>query len=332
MVEASLTDQLQKAIGEDKSIFEGSEQEPVVAEEQQELSAEAEELEDAELDEEAAEGEETEEEIRSIADLAKVNGWDVDELYALEVAMPDGEQPLKLGEVKNAVIEERRKAAQLEKQAQEQQALLAQTQQYAQQATQQDARVHQLATQMQMIDVYLNSQELKAIEQQDPGRAAALMARANQQKQKLAGEQQQIYAQSQQAQTQMRQMELQRGAQYLHEHIPEWRDEKVAATEKREIAEAMQAAGYNPQYVSQANNPLEIAAWRELLQYRKQAAGGKEALKQVQASPKRSLRAARMKQGTANQLKKSKLAARAKKTGRKQDILAAARAITGARK
>lgn len=278
---------------------------------------------EGEIQEIAEEGSQEEHDIRSIADLAEANEWDVEDLYALEIAMPDQDDPIPIGKVKDEITQMRRDREELVKNLEQHAQQLQQVQAQAVQSQQADQHVAQMAGQISVLQGFLESPELQKLKEADPGGAALKVQEVNQMinglSQQVQGYQQNLYQQ----QEMQRQQQLMGGEQYLRQQIPEWSDPQVEKTEKQAVAQAFLKAGYSQQDVSQMSDPRAVMLVRELVRLRQQVGAGKQAAKQVRQSAKRSLRGGRLSKGAGKQA----AVQRAKKTGSKADITAAARAI-----
>jgi len=304
-----------------EQLAEALENDPVETEESADAVGENEETQD-EFAEEEAGGE-----IHNLADLARENEWDVDELYALEVEMPDGAEPVALGKVKDEITNVRRQAATLQQKVQEQSAMLQQAQAAQQQGQQVDQAVMQAQGEVQALNMQAQSVNWQELEKEDPGKAALMRQKFSE---AIGVAQQKVgYAeqQSQQRNAYQSQQQLAQGQQYLHQHIPEWNDAGVAKTERQEIAQMLVNEGYNPNDVGRIADPIAVKLARELVSLRKQVAGGRKAAEQVRQSPQKSLRGGKL--GNKSLTRERKLTERAKSTGSKNDTLAAARAILG---
>ena len=271
----------------------------------------------------AEEVDQEEHDIRSLADLAEANEWDIDELYQLEIAMPDSDDPIPIGKVKDEITQMRRERETLVKNLEQHAQQLQEVQAQAVQAQQADQHVAQMVGQISVLQGYLSSPELQKLKDADPGGAALKVQEVNQMinqlGQQVQGYQQNLY-QQQQAQ---RQQQLMGGEQYLRQQIPEWADATVEKAEKQAVAQAFLEAGYSQADVAQMSDPRAVLMVRELVQLRRQLGAGKQAAKQVRQSAKRSLRGGRLSKGAGKQA----AVQRAKKTGSRDDITAAARAI-----
>jgi hypothetical protein len=317
----NLTAQLQEVLGENLNAAVEDEAGTGDENHREDLLAEDENL------DEAVEGDvESEDDgvIRTIADLAEANEWDAEDLYALEVSFRDDDKPLPIGQLKDEIERTRRERNELAQRMQVQQQQMAELQQMAQGQQGQDAQVMQMHGQYRVLEGYLSSPELAQLKTKDPG-AAALKV---QEVQQLMGNIQNQMAQYQQNQMAMqqhfRQQSIAEGQQVLRQHIPEWSDPKVEQAEKRGIAQVFLDAGYNEQEVAGLTDPKAVMIARELMHLRALHSAGKKAVKQVKASPKRSLKGGRLGKSKTGA---NRLAERARQTGNKRDVTHAARAL-----
>ena len=264
-------------------------------------------------------------EIRTLSDLIEANGWDAEELYSLEMAMPDSEEAIPLGKLKDELTTARRERESLVQGIEERDRQLQMAQAQAQNAVPYDQNMMQMQGQINVLQGFLQSPDYANLKKEDPG-AAALKAQEIQQAMGGLQQQMQQYQQQQQQQTAaQRQQNLAQASQYLSEQIPEWRDPAVARAEKQEITKAIMDAGYTAADLTGLSDPRVVMLMRELVSLRRQVGAGKVAGQAVRQSPKASLRGGRIKGGG----KKAQINAinKAKKTGSKQDVLAAQRAV-----
>jgi len=264
-------------------------------------------------------------EIRTLSDLIEANGWDAEELYSLEMAMPDSEEAIPLGKLKDELTTARRERESLVQGIEERDRQLQMAQAQAQNAVPYDQNMMQMQGQINVLQGFLQSPDYANLKKEDPG-AAALKAQEIQQAMGGLQQQMQQYQMQQQQQTAaQRQQNLAQASQYLSEQIPEWRDPAVARAEKQEITKAIMDAGYTAADLTGLSDPRVVMLMRELVSLRRQVGAGKVAGQAVRQSPKASLRGGRIKGGG----KKAQINAinKAKKTGSKQDVLAAQRAV-----
>ena len=270
-----------------------------------------------------AEGTDDEGEIRTLADLAEANGWDAEELYALEMAMPDSDTPIPLGKLKDEITTGRRERESLQQSVQEQARQLEMVQAQAQNNAMADQQMVNMQGQINVLGGFLQSPEFEALKKQDPGAAALKSQEVQQHMGNLSNQMQQYQYQMQQQQSYAQQQTLEGGQQYLHQAIPEWSNPEVESAEKLEIAHAFIDSGYNQNDVAAMADPRAVMMVRELVQLRKQLGAGKKAVTQVRQSEKRSLRGGKLHKVS----NKSNLVKRAKTTGSRNDVTAAAKAI-----
>lgn len=294
-----------------------------------ELEADDGSQEEAGASEEIAEGSEAEG-FTTLEEVLTDAEWSQEDFYNLKMKSPLSGEEVTLQEWKDAGTAAQRDAEALQRKYDQQAEQMRQMQQQTQVAQQQDQTLMQMQGQSQAIDAYLQSPEYAQLKVDDPGQAALRGQEALNFKAKIQQQAQQHSYQQQQQRQQADMQRQQRGAEYLVQHIPEWRDEAVKKEEQRVIAEAFQGAGYTQQDISSLSDPRAVMLVRELVSLRKQVAGGKVAAEKVRQTPKRSLRTGRFVNGGA----KKRTVDRAKQTGSRADTMAAARAIyeSGARK
>lgn len=154
---------------------------------------------------------------------------------------------------------------------------------------------------------------------QQEGRVAQLQA--------VQAEQQRMHQIAQTKQQQMQQSYLEQQRHVLPDIIPEWRDNKVAATEATQIRDFLINEGFTEQDVSGMSNATLVKLARKAMLYDR----GETRANEVKAKPKKP-RTKTLKSGSrASQPKRVSAAQeaqnRARKTGRVNDAAAAIKAI-----
>lgn len=107
-----------------------------------------------------------------------------------------------------------------------------------------------------------------------------------QQLQHVLGERQRVEQMTAQQQQQMQQQTLAQAREKLTEMLPEWRDEKVAAKEKKAVADHLRAIGYAPQEISAAADPRALVMARESWLYRQMMANRPTVEQRIAQAPK----------------------------------------------
>jgi hypothetical protein len=107
-----------------------------------------------------------------------------------------------------------------------------------------------------------------------------------QQLQHVFGEQQRVQQQMQQQGEAQRQQHLATAAQYLQELVPEWRDGKRAAKEKRAVAEHLRTRGYSDAEIAQAADPRAVAMALDAMRYRELVANKPAVDERLKAAPR----------------------------------------------
>lgn len=151
------------------------------------------------------------------------------------------------------------------------------------------------------------------------GRVAQLQA--------VQAEQQRMQQIEAQKHEQMQQSYLEQQRQILPDIIPEWRDNKVAATEATQIRDFLLGEGFSEQDVSGMSNATLVKLARKAMLYDR----GETRANEVKAKPKKP-RTKTLKSGSrASQPKRTSAAQeaqnRARKTGRVNDAAAAIKAL-----
>lgn len=109
---------------------------------------------------------------------------------------------------------------------------------------------------------------------------------AAQQLQAIFGEKAEIEKQQRKDFEAQQQQQLQHAAQYLQELVPEWRDAKRAASEKRKVAEHLRSRGYSDAEIAQAADPRAIAMALDAMRYRELVANKPKVDESLKAAPR----------------------------------------------
>lgn len=279
----------------------------------------------------------TAEEIRTIAELASVLEVEPEFLYGLKLNLsekgPDG-QPvsLSLGEVKDKLQEYERGRSEVEQQRsrleQERQLIMQQAQQLfaGGQRLQQDlidAKAH-----IQAVIAQRDSIDWKEFERLDPGRAALERQRYSELLQEAGANYQRVAQITQRQAAAVDVGYRQMHDQKLLEHVPEWRDREVAIKEANAIGEwAAKRYGYTPEDLSFAVDWQHRDILRKAYLYDSMQARAAETRQHVQQAPRVLKPGAGIPRTQIQSQKLSALKERARNTGKKDDQIAAARAI-----
>lgn len=277
------------------------------------------------------------EEIRTIAELAKVLEVEPEFLYGLEFNLgemgPDG-QPvgIKLGELKDKLQGYERSRSEVERQreklAAERQLLMRQAQEVFQGGQRLQQELIDARASIQAIVTQRDSIDWKEFERLDPGRAALERQRYAEALQNAGAN----YQRTQQALTQQSAVveANYRAAQdqELLKAIPEWRDRETALKEANAIGEwAARKYGYTPEDLRYAVNWEHRDILRKAYLYDSLQAKAQETQKHVQQAPRVLKPGAGIPRSQLQASKLNALKEQAQRTGKKSDQLAAARAI-----
>lgn len=107
-----------------------------------------------------------------------------------------------------------------------------------------------------------------------------------QQLQHVMAEQQRVQQQMQQQTEAQRQQMMARAAEQLVEYVPEWKDSKKAAAEKRAVAEHLRTRGYSDAEIAQAADPRAIAMALDAMRYRELMASKPSVDQRIKSAPK----------------------------------------------
>ena len=277
------------------------------------------------------------EEIRSIAELATALEVEPEFLYGLEFNLgemgPDGKPvSIKLGELKDRLQGYERERGEISKQREQ---LTHERQQFLQQA--QELLNGGQRMQQQLIDARARIQAVIAqrdsidwgeFEKLDPGRAALERQRydrllqeagqAFQQTQVQLAHHAQVFSQNYRAEQD----------QQLLKIVPEWRDREVAIREANAIGNwAAKTYGYSPQDLTAAVDANHRDILRKAWLYDELKAKTDTTKRQVQQAPRTLTPGRGLPAGGLQANKLKALKDRARATGKKEDQVAAGRAI-----
>ena len=204
-------------------------------------------------------------EIRTIADLAAANEWDPADLYALEVAMPSGQQPIKLGQMKDELIKARQETQALQQQVQQHQQMVGELQQQVGVSQQVDHVLQEIGGRINALQSYLEGETMQKLREENPGLAASKYQEVQQAIQQLTAEGDKYLGERRQME-QVRDQEALRGmVHYIGEKIPEWRDPALVKRERPGIESLFNAYGYSPQEIAMLRDPRALHMARDLM-------------------------------------------------------------------
>lgn len=268
-------------------------------------------------------------EIRTLAELSEQIEVEPDYIYSLEIGMGAGNDPVKLGDLKDKY---QQKLQQESLWLKEKEALTQQVQQtqHMQSTAQQISKDMQTALSTKLaLEQQYNSTNWKELEETDPGQAALYQQKLQAAHGQVMAQYQQAEIQHQQVMQQAQQNALVQANQKLLQDIPEWNDATVRQTEVGDLTNTAKQFGFTDQDMSGISDPRVVMLLRRLTQLEKQAKISSEAVKRVQKAPKVLKGAGRKapKVNNADQLiKKAKNAPRSVKRNAELD---AVRAILG---
>lgn len=275
--------------------------------------------------------------IEDLSQLAEAIGVEPEWLYNLRIPMPEGGDPITLGEYKDIISQKgkvvgdeqrlayERNLFEQERQQfqQEREQSLQQLQQLPDAVMQAEARVQALAQQYQTTD-------WSSLEQTDPGRAALAKQNMSAAFQQAQQEAQTLRYQFQQAQQNLENERRTAEEQKLLMNIESWRDPTIRTAEMNDIATLMVEYDYTPQEAQKLIDSRAIRMMHDYLKIRKQVGTANANAKQVRKVPK-ALRPAghgKPKPGKLTELQQTLNAA---KTGnRKQKVSAVSQLLNAA--
>jgi len=251
--------------------------------------------------------------LNELADQTEIS---LEELYSLNVKMPDGEDPIKLGDLKNKYTEQKRENTKLSEQINN---TTAQAQQ-AQQISTEKATVYGQLAELQRQGQLINWKEL---EDSDPGQAALQKQKYNEAIGTLNSRLHQIDTYEKQVSNN----QLQQAASQTLQLIPEWSNQETRLNDVREIESSLLNEGYSHQEISSIRDPRALKLFKELIGLRKQNKDANKLVDKVRKAPKPLRNSSRNSVNKKNNTQT--LVKKARNTGHKNDELAAAKAVLG---
>jgi hypothetical protein len=174
------------------------------------------------------------------------------------------------------------------------------------------------------INKEFNDVDWQRFESEQPGEAALARQKMMEQHQQAQGQIMRV----KEHEAQSARENIQAMSSKLIELVPEWKDAEVRGTEQGEIRGALIEAGYTPNMLANAQDPIAISLVRELLQLRKQVSGANDEVARVRKAPKVLRNSSGRFAAKANQQALDAVA-QAKKSPTKHSELAAAKALLG---
>lgn len=233
-----------------------------------ELEQEAESQED---DEAEATGDEGEVDIEDLSQLAAAIGVENEWLYNLKIPMPDGQEPITLGQVKDRIHagtdEAEREQFNTERQqweAEKAQAQEALSQQF-QMASAVSEELVAAQAQAEAIIVQYNNTDWDQLEAADPGTAALQQQKLQTAYQFAQNKVEQARRQQADTLNQMAQEKRVNEEQALLNAISEWKDPKIRQAEAAGVAEVMSKYGFKPHEIANVMDHRAVHIVRDLM-------------------------------------------------------------------
>ena len=265
--------------------------------------------------------------IRTVAQLAKAIDVEPEFLYDIEIGMGDGEDPVKLGELKDKYTALLKTSGEQTTQLEEQSGELNNVADMTQQGQGVSQEMMAAFSRMDAIKQQYEGTDWKAMEEDDPGEAALM-------KQKFQEAFNAAQGQVQQAQKQMQDYKaqvLQKAGESMLRLMPDWTDIEVRKEAQAGIRKLLLAEGANDNYINQIQDPVAMKLLNELVQWRAKGKAAADAVHKVHKAPKVLKNAGKFKPNPQKNLAKLKEAARtARPSGRKNAEMAAVKALLGA--
>lgn len=294
-----------------------------------EETQEIEQTENIELAEVASEETEATEEIsvepeekdarESIADFAKAIEVEPEYLYGLKVGMGEGVESVTLGDLKDKYQLNSHELDTLRKQAADQEENIKKLNQGATFGTESSqAAMFANMQQQQLIQQYnnvdwasLDDQEARNLKQDFSEAAQNFENQATQ-----AAQQEKKFHQQQMGEANKRLVEL----------LPQWVSTDVRKRDQEKIGQAMLEAGYGADVVNNMSDPIAVSLMHELVTLREEKKAATSAVQKVRSAPKVLKRGGKAEPASA---KSDDLIAKAQRTGKRSDQMAAMRSIMG---
>ncbi len=267
-------------------------------------------------------------EIRTITQLAKELDVEPSEIYALEVPMGGGADPVPVGVLKDQLQAAQKQVSDYQQREQTLSEREKQVEQIGSQTMAQAQQVPQeileAASNMQALKNAYNAYDWNTLQKTDPAQFSSLRLRFND----AMGQAQGQFQQAQQKVMQGRQQMLQAERDKLLEKVSDWRDPKVLRQEWDQMSTYLQEGyGITPQDLGGVSDHRVLAAFRRLAQLEAHSKAAESTMQEVRKSP-RGLRTGALRQvGNRKGAAVDKLARRAKQTQSKADIHAAQKSL-----
>lgn len=284
---------------------------------------------EAEGSAEGLEGEEAEDVTLTPAELGDAIGWEANDVYeGIMVPLDDGQEPMPLGDLKNGYQDQRRKITELEGQLQEA-ANAAQPDENMVAFQQTSQEMQEVVAYMKQLDRTEQNTDWAQLEYQDPAQAVLRRQKLQDARTKAMAHARQLH----EKETQQRNQMMEKSRQKMLELIPTWKDDNVRRADQGKMRELMKGFGYADQEINMITDPRGMAMAREHMALKAELAQYKEASERARKTVRNAPKVLRGEGGRFESPDPNKnvqkIVQRAKKTGRRQDQLEAARAILG---
>lgn len=271
----------------------------------------------------------------TVSKLAEAIGWEAADLYTdLVVPFGNGES-MTLGQMKDErdqLLSQQAEVGQMREQMQQQyQQFQVQMRQWMQGQQRVSQEVQQAQDEVSAIKAQYASYDWEGLERDNEGRAANLKQKFAQALSQAQGQLQGAVQRQQQAMQQYHQQMMVAEHQKAVGLVEEWKDPAVMQAEIPQMQQYAMSKGFSPQELQSIHSGAAKAILRDAWLWSKHKQEVAAATNKVRNAPKPVMRpgagGAQVMRSKAQQQNVEKLSNQAKKTGRMQDKLAAARAI-----
>lgn len=261
----------------------------------------------------------------NVSDLSKAIGVEAEDIYNMQISLSEGHKPVRLGDIKDSFQTVNHENEELKSQLESQAEQIQQAQAGLTQNQQVSNEMMQVQGEIASIQQQFNGINWADEEAENPGHAALMRQKLNEQYQSAQNKAVQL----DQLQSQQKQQFLAGQHKKMYEILPEWKDDAVKRADQDLIRSTLKNNGYSDDEINKIADPTVLKMVRRLAQFEANELKAKEVVKAVVKTPKVLRGKGRFK---ANKISATeKAVAKAHKTKNKHDELDAARALLSGR-
>lgn len=265
-------------------------------------------------------------ETYTIAELSEAIEWPVENLYNdVMIPLDDGQEPMKLGEMKNSYQNLTRDNATLKTQIEENKALVEQAQSGASQGQQISNEMMQAQADLQSLNRMEQGINWTEEEELDPTEALLKRDKFRRAREEVMENMNKVQVEQEKAQT----IYLAQAQTKMVELIPTWSDNVKRDVDFSTILNHMATVGFSEAEAKSIVDPRTMVLLKELIDLRAEKSAASTALKKVKKAPT-VLKGQGFKPQTKND-QTAALVKKAQKSGNKKDELEATKALLRSR-